>query len=268
MSVGKSAWTEERILREAASWVWTPAGARRVEDAGRLLVHLPWRQSIVHRSSVADEALARAMISSTISEAHEAGSAGLYWWTRPSTSPGCTARLLSESGFRVCEEVEILAFNLKGAVLPDLASPVGVEVEPVGDLGSLRVFHRLGAEVFGFPEPSEQELAAYAAEMDGADTGAPVLSFLARIGGEPVSAAGLGVADGVGRMWGAATLPEFRRRGAYSALVLERCRAARACGAEVAVVKARVGTSGPILRRAGFHAVGLEQCHELALWRV
>lgn len=237
-----------------------------MEDEGRLLVHLPWRQSVVHRSAAADEALARAMISATVRQAREAGSSGLSWWTRPSTTPGCTAKLLAESGFRVCEEVEVLALDL-GDGLPGLESPAGVDVEPVRDLDSLRVFHRLGAEVFGFPEPAEDELAAYAAEMCAADTDAPVLSFLARIGGDPVAAAGISVVDGVGRMWGAATLPEFRRRGAYSALVLERCRAARARGAEVALVKARTGTSGPILRRAGFRAVGVERCHELDLSR-
>lgn len=239
-----------------------------MEDEGRLLVHLPWRQSVVHRSSAADEATAGAMISSTVREAREAGSAGLCWWTRPSTSPGCTARLLAESGFRVCEEVEVLAFDLGDeAGLPDLEPPAGLEVEPVRDMEGLRVFHRLGAEVFGFPEPSEDELAGYTAGMGGVDTDAPVLSFLARIGGEPVAAAGIGVVEGVGRMWGAATLPEFRRRGAYSALVLERCRAARACGAEVALVKARSCTSGPILRRAGFRAAGVERCYELDLSR-
>ena len=38
------------------------------------------------------------------------------------------------------------------------------------------------------------------------------------------------------RLWGAGTLPEYRRRGTYSALLTERCRLAHALGATLGPV--------------------------------
>lgn len=52
------------------------------------------------------------------------------------------------------------------------------------------------------------------------------------------------------RLWGATTREEFRGRGAYGALVLERCKVGRELGATLALTKANVATSGPMLERA------------------
>ncbi len=54
---------------------------------------------------------------------------------------------------------------------------------------------------------------------------------------------------------GGATLPEARRRGAYSALVRARSDAAVAAGTPVLVTQASE-LSRPILERLGFRAVG------------
>ncbi len=65
----------------------------------------------------------------------------------------------------------------------------------------------------------------------------------------------------VARLWGAGTLPRFRGRGAYRALLAERMRVARGYGATLALVKGKVDTSGPILRRAGFTPYGEERAY-------
>jgi hypothetical protein len=67
------------------------------------------------------------------------------------------------------------------------------------------------------------------------------------------------------RLWGAGTLRTFRGRGAYGALVVERCRVGRHLGATLALDKANIATSGPILKRAGFRPFGTERRHVLEI---
>jgi hypothetical protein len=71
--------------------------------------------------------------------------------------------------------------------------------------------------------------------------------------------------DGRSRAAGAGTLPEYRRRGAYGGLVVERCRLAHALGATLAITKANEATSAPLLRRAGFRAIASERRHTLQI---
>jgi hypothetical protein len=88
---------------------------------------------------------------------------------------------------------------------------------------------------------------------------------LASVRGEPASVGGCTLRGEVAQLWGAVTLREYRRRGAYRAVLAERLRLARAHGATLALVKGRVETSGPILLRAGFTGYGEERCYWLPL---
>lgn len=80
-------------------------------------------------------------------------------------------------------------------------------------------------------------------------------SFLVYIGTVPIATAGLTMAETVVRLWGAATVPEYRGRGAYKILVWARLQEGHARGARLGIVNARIGTSSPILRRIGFREV-------------
>lgn len=80
-----------------------------------------------------------------------------------------------------------------------------------------------------------------------------------------VAAAGAEIAGETVRLWGAGTLEGFRGRGAYQALVAERCRLAHSLGATLALTKANASTSAPILKRAGFRPVAGERRHVLEL---
>lgn len=55
---------------------------------------------------------------------------------------------------------------------------------------------------------------------------------------------------------GAATLPGYRGRGIYAALVEHRLRQASRCGARAAVIQAVRDTSAPVCRKLGFVEVG------------
>ncbi len=84
-------------------------------------------------------------------------------------------------------------------------------------------------------------------------------------GKKAVATAGAEVVDETVRLWGAGTLAEHRGRGAYSALVVERCRLAHALGATLALTKANAATSAPLLRNAGFRPVASERRHALQI---
>ncbi len=61
----------------------------------------------------------------------------------------------------------------------------------------------------------------------------------------------------------AGTRSAWQHRGAYRAVLAERLHRAPDQGATLALVKGRVATSAPILKRAGFSPYGEERCYRL-----
>jgi hypothetical protein len=59
--------------------------------------------------------------------------------------------------------------------------------------------------------------------------------------------------------------PRVQGRGAYRALVMERCRHAYSLGATLALAKANAAASSPILRAAGFRRVATEPRYALKI---
>ena len=81
-----------------------------------------------------------------------------------------------------------------------------------------------------------------------------VACFIAESEGVPAAAAVLCVHDGVALFGGAATVPEFRRRGLQRALLTSRMRYACDAGCDLAMMVAAVGSSSQRnAARAGFH---------------
>jgi GNAT superfamily N-acetyltransferase len=80
----------------------------------------------------------------------------------------------------------------------------------------------------------------------------PQAELVRDVDGQPAAGGGCSIVGEVARLWGAGTRPPFRGRGAYRALLAARIRIAKQHGATLALVKGRLKTSGPILRRAGF----------------
>jgi len=76
---------------------------------------------------------------------------------------------------------------------------------------------------------------------------------LARISGTPAGGASLRCSEGVAQLCGAATLPEFRRRGVQASLLATRLASAAAAGCDLAVVTTAPGSkSQQNVQRLGF----------------
>ncbi|MFY1690557.1 GNAT family N-acetyltransferase [Plantactinospora sp. WMMB782] len=163
-------------------------------------------------------------------------------------------RLLA-AGF-VPEERETVVI---GPVAPLAATlpvpPDGVRLREVTGRADLDRIAELKARVWGGADDGrwladglERELAA------GAGLDQPPLTIvLAETDDELVSAAWIRFVSGTrfGTLWGGATLPHWRRRGIYRALVAHRARLAEARGFTLLQVDAS-DDSRPILQRLGF----------------
>lgn len=264
-----SAWTPRRVLDAAAAMEWQPDGAVEVVTNDYRLIRypdsvldptFPAAQVTRSRTSRSDD----EVIDEVIARVREWGLLGVAWWVSAATRPTGTEQTLRARGGKQIDAVQILARELGGG-LPELDIPADVTVELVTDERLFRAASLVTVRGWGRKEPAEAELDRKLAEVvrDLADrTGFRVLAF---VNGEPASSGGCTLNGEVAQFWGAVTLPAFRRRGSYRAVLAERLRLARDHGATLVLVKGRVETSGPILLRAGFTNYGEERCYWLPI---
>jgi GNAT superfamily N-acetyltransferase len=266
-----SSWTPQRVLDAAAAMQWRPDGAVEVLTDDYHLIRYPaWAldptfpaaQVTWSRTGRPDH----EVIDEVLGHVRGWGLLGVAWWVSAATRPPGTEHALRARGAKRVDAVQILACEL-AAGLPEIDVPPAVTVELAADEGSFRAALAVAVRGWGRKEPGaaqyDRELAE--AVRDLADwTGFRVL---ARVDGEPASSGGCSLDGEVAKLWGAVTLPAFRRRGSYRAVLAERLRLARDHGATLALVKGRVDTSGPILLRAGFADYGEERCYWLPITR-
>lgn len=156
--------------------------------------------------------------------------------------------LLCERGYRPLELTNVL---WKPVTLPAEGNPEGVTVRVTGP-DEATLWSRICASGWSHDHP---ELADLLMEL-GAVTAARkhTVCFLAEIDGQPGAAGALCLHDGVALFAGAATVPEFRRRGLQAALLRERMRYAFEHDCDLAMMCAHPGTNSQRnAERTGFH---------------
>ena len=184
------------------------------------------------------------------------GRKGYGWVTGPLTRPQDLGERLVASGLKKADE-------MAGMALTDLSVliPVDPRIEVrEATLHEAQAASGMMARAYDMPEDvarffnvllamtgSKVKNSGYFAYVDG--TPEPVgWSYLVYLPDSPIVLLG-----------GAATLPEHRGRGIYSALVAKRLADARAEGRTAAVVQAVRSTSAPIATKLGFREIcGLE----------
>lgn len=184
------------------------------------------------------------------------GASRCAWWVRDDTAPASLADELIGRGAFLHDTVNVLALPLSGFAPPEVE---GVVWRIVRDEQTLRDARTVYREVWGGTEPDEDEWLRQLAEAAQPVGDRPAFQVVAYVDDEPACAAGCTRAGDVARLWGAATRPALRARGAYRAVTHARLAVARDLGATLGLSRARVGTSGPILRRLGFTSYGEER---------
>lgn len=178
------------------------------------------------------------------------GRAGAEWELGESCTPTDLVARLAALGI-LPDENEPLAVGMVLESGTSLAAPPEVTARRIASIDELVVARGIQHIAFG---GIAEEVAYDEAEADFAAEGVLGSTFLAFIDGRPV-AAGYASYTPLGLvLFGGATLPNARGRGAYRALVAARAREAADRGTPVLVTHAGQ-MSLPILERLGFVAV-------------
>jgi len=151
----------------------------------------------------------------------------------------------------VAEVAELAA----GAPFPvDVPLPAGVRLVPVTDEAGIGLLIEVHDRVFGIDHTQlRRSLIAQLSRSPEATA-----MVVAMAGDEPVCSARIDFYAGTefAGLWGGGTLPQWRGRGIYRALVAYRARLAAARGYRYLQVDASP-ESRPILERLGFHCLAL-----------
>ena len=253
--------TPERVAAASDAWVWRPDHATVVETEEYLLVRFPdWFE---HPSAMLRFHPARepgAVLDEVLAHARDFGVDRMVAWVKPLPDARLAGELdgLLEARNGVRDEVlDVLALDLTSGA-PDLAPPDGLTLRWTTEADVVRDSEEVSVKVFGGAMPPDAELDAILERNRRTVASGEGGIVVAYDGGRPLGLGGLSVVDGVARLWGGAVLEEARGRGVYRAVLAERIRYGVTHGATMALVKGRVATSGPILRRAGFAPYGQE----------
>lgn len=259
----------DEVTAAANAWLWFPPDAQVVDTADLLLINWPAyfaKEPSLMRFTPAGDL--KAAFDAAAGAVRSWGFASLTAWVKLD-APGGFEQLLRERGV-LDETVDVFALDLSAdrsvGLSADRAAAAsgGFAMRWRGDLETSRDFEAVGIAAFGqgsIPDdPTLTRLGAQAHEDHRAGRGAQVIAY---DGDRAVGAAGLSMAGKVARLWGGGVLPEARGRGVYRAMVAARLRYAVDHGAVMALVKGRVETSGPILRRLGFEAYGQERSYRV-----
>ncbi|MGW7552787.1 GNAT family N-acetyltransferase [Streptomyces rimosus] len=158
---------------------------------------------------------------------------------------------LEAAGF-VPEEPETLMVAPIADLPTSSAPPTGIELRPVTDAVGVELMVQAQEEAFGRDGTRHrQQLLAQLTERP--DT---VVAVVAMAGDVPVSAARMELVPGTGfaGLWGGGTVPAWRGRGIYRALIGFRAHIAAERGYQYLQVDAS-DQSRPILERLGFTAL-------------
>ena len=250
------------VARESAAWIWRPDDGDVVETADYVLVRWPAyvgsAPSLMRFTPMGDPA---AAFSAALDRARSWACDELIVWVRLEAPAGFEELVRAQGGV-LHETVDVFALDLADG--PAVDAP-DVELR-WRDVGNSRDFVEVGIAAFEEGEVPDEETLRWLAEDAEADRlagrGAHVLAYA---NGRPVGAAGLTMAGTTARLWGGGVVPEARGRGIYRALLRARIGYALEHGATMALVKGRVESSGPILRRCGFESYGQERAYLLGL---
>ena len=186
-----------------------------------------------------------------------------HWWVSSTTRPLETEAYLRSRGGVVSDSFHVLAREL--TQVREMSPPAGIEVIVVDDEKRLRDVVDLESRGWGRVMPNEDELQRRIRGLRADRDEGRVFQFVAYADGIAASTGICRVDGDVARLYGAVTLPEFRSRGCYHAVLGARLRIARDLGATIAITRGRPLTSGRLLVTSGFTVHDVDTCYRLSV---
>ena len=254
------AWDDVAIDAAFTEWLWVPEGTTVHEvPGGTLLVRPAYLSHRTFTVGTPPPGQEEQAIDAAVALVREAGLPSVRWAVGERPENADLAAALERRGATVHETLDRLAWEPRElpATRPD------VLVLPVLDEVGARALSRIDELAFQDAPVPEERIPGLVEECVSEFSRRRGGRFVAWVDGEGVGDGGLSMAGEVARLWGGATLPHARRKGVYSAVLAERLRVAVGWGATLALVKGRIDTSAPILRRFGFVAHGREVTYHL-----
>lgn len=195
-------------------------------------------------------------------QVQEWGFDAVHWWVTPATRPLDTEEILRARGGEVTDSAQLLALELVSHAVTSTATNE-VIIELVCDERTFRDSELVATRGWGRSSPDDDVMTRRFGEVLSDLETLSGFRYVAYVDGEPASTGSCTLSNGMARLWGAVTLPEFRGRGCYRAVLASRLNRAQDYGATLALTRGRPLTSGTILIRAGFRAYGEERCYRL-----
>jgi ribosomal protein S18 acetylase RimI-like enzyme len=265
-------WSDARVWDAIESHRWYPPSSRRVTTENYELVVTPGSSILtwIYGFHARDTRDAERLLEEIRGKVTSLGGTGARLQVTPHAQPPDLGELLLSFQFEPKELAEVLVYELRDRLgtenVPSFRPTPGLTVREVASREDYDAVEALATTIFEVPTPSAEVRAGFveAYERQIRETGHSD-RFLALEGSQAAGSAGLTLEGGVALLWGTGVLPQLRGRGIYGALVKARCKSAVERGAEIALVTARTGTSGPILKRHGFRVVGPIRTYE-AQW--
>ncbi|GAA1923978.1 GNAT family N-acetyltransferase [Nocardioides marmoribigeumensis] len=253
-------WDDAAVDAAFAEWVWIPEGTQVHEvPGGHLLVRPAYLHHRTFTTGTPPRGQEERAVDAALALVREHGLPSVRWAVGERPENAEFAAALERRGATVFETLDRLAWEPR-----ELPAPrPDVLVLPVRDEVGARALGRVDEVAFGDPPLEEGRIPGLVEECVAELSDRVGARFVAWTDGEGVGTGGLSMAGEVARLWGGATLPHARRRGVYSAVLAERLRVALGWGATLALVKGRIETSAPILRRFGFRPHGREVTYDL-----
>ncbi|MBN3898107.1 MAG: GNAT family N-acetyltransferase [Nostoc sp. NOS(2021)] len=183
----------------------------------------------------------------------------MFWWTGPATQPADLGKYLEAHGLSRLGELPVMAIDLS-ALAKDLSVPADLAIAQVKDHETLK--HWVRVATVGFEIPDREYNAYYDLELSLGIDSKEYIRFIGWWKGLPVVTSALYLDPQVAGIYVVATIPEARRNGFATALVLTALQRAYALGYHVATLQAtEMGVN--VYRRIGFQ----EYCKTgLYLW--
>jgi GNAT superfamily N-acetyltransferase len=257
--------TAECVAAASAAWVWVPDSATVIETDEYSILRTPdYFEFQLSVSTFQPAGPLGEAVDRVLERAREFGLPEVRWSVRLEDPAGLAAELEARGG-RVELVLDVLAVDLIGG-RPALPPPAAdVTLRWATDFETARDGSVVQVAAFGGELPPERRIEVNAGR-DAATVpvgeGGMVVAYMA---GAPAGAGGVTMANGVARLWGGSVRPAARGLGVYRAVLDARLDYAVTHGATMALVKGKVDTSGPILRRAGFAAFGQEPQYRVPL---
>jgi GNAT superfamily N-acetyltransferase len=256
----------DKVVAASIAMTWVPDTATTEETEEYRLARLPdYFDPPLRLLRFSPAGPVEPAIAAVLDRARQFGLPELQWTVHPDTDSPSVARLLEARGATVAETLDVLALDLSEGA-PALPPPaLDVEVRWATDLQTITDSTELAAEIFGGAVPPPERLVEMAERDSAAVPGGRGGMVVAYDGETPLGTGGVAIASGAARLWGGAVIPAARGRGVYRATLAARLDYSAAHGATMALVNARVETSGPILRAAGFAAYGRQLSYRVPL---